>query len=537
MTEPSTLSVPLVGSTDSEDVIHVKRDNSEKKIMNPNYVAARASFTASIEQQQQNNKPSHIPVPTRTRGSYTAAGQPNGTRSSFTGAGTTIKTDTRTRSSFTAAATTPPSSSTNTSSSSNNNNSNKNWEQEILSQRKDTVKDISARFKGASKIETMADYEQRVRTYKKMKTMNYFQLKKTDLKNLSVKNKLKIMNEWQSLFTTEQLSTMTSENAKEFLSQYNLTVDELTKEQWNEWLEAIEITLAGKNNSILASHSDSHSAMLPATPDRQNNANQQNVNDLSELDLKYVDFNVSYDSVDDPSPGGHQIHDLEPLSVTKKRLSSKIGENNENNEDKEGNEAKISHYWSNSFLSPHAVYSPVKGANFSEGFNNKSDDPTATLFAEDPVNATENSNLIPTQDKKDDTPVEKTEIIEQTATATITTEEEVINPLARNVVASPKNERISESSEEEKNDAIQKPALFEIALATPRPSENPSSLVQKREVDRATTPVSANNVNNTSNNDRSSAPSSPKNPPQANSTTTSEKKGGLFSCCSCLFGR
>lgn len=179
----------------------------------------------------------------------------------------------------------------------------------------------------------------------------------------------------------------------------------------------------------------------------------------------------------------------------------------------------------------------MKGTNFSEGFNNKSDDPTATLFAEDPANVTENSNLIPTQDKKNETPVEKTEIIEQTTTTTVTTEEEVINPLAPNVAASPKKERISESSGEEKNDTIQKPALFEIALATPRPSENPSSPVQKREVDRATTPVSVNNVNNTSNNNRSSAPSSPKNPPQANSTTTSEKKGGLFSCCSCLFGR
>jgi hypothetical protein len=336
VTRPLQVSAPE--STEGfEELQH-----SEKKKRNSSFVAARASFTNSIEQQKH-------------RGSITAlpAG-PHSPNGHF-----------RLRSSFTEQS---------PSSSSSQNNNNKNWEQEILSQRKiGSVKDISSRFKGNSKIETMAAYEQRIRDYKNLKTINYFRLQNQDLKSLSLKNKIKIMNELKSMYlNNEKMGKLTTEAAKEFLSHHELSAENLSQEQWNEWLEVIE-------NTVKEAAQERATVPMVASSVSQEEASNNN---NSPLVLPIVSHD-SLDNFDDekkkeedgeeeeqaPSTpttkGDSKFNSLQELHVINSNnnhrptpLVVNQGEEEKNNNNPNPNnnnnnqEISHSHYWSNSFLSP-----------------------------------------------------------------------------------------------------------------------------------------------------------------------------------------
>ena len=253
-------------STNDSDTINIKRENSEKKFVNHNFLAAKASITNAIEQQKTGGTdPRVLELQNERRIKNTNF---NAARASFASAIDQQKPLSNIESSqpddrkikntnFAAARSSFVSQSEpqrRRSSAPNiyvddNNvdlsspNGNKNWEEDIAKRKLGSVKDISSRFTGNSKVETMEAYERRVRGYKNLKTINYFRSQKTGLKSLSKNNKLRIMNEWKNLHVDEKMGNITSDAAKEFLSQYDLTNENLSNEQWDEWLDAIEVFL------------------------------------------------------------------------------------------------------------------------------------------------------------------------------------------------------------------------------------------------------------------------------------------------------
>jgi hypothetical protein len=329
------VTIPLQVNAPEKTEVFDEQHQFEKKKRNSSFVAARASFTNSIEQQKH-------------RGSITAlpAG-PHSPNGHF-----------RLRSSFTEHSPSPSSS------------QNKNWEQEILSQRKiGSVKDISSRFKGNSKIETMAAYEQRIRGYKNLKTINYFRLQNQDLKFLSLKNKIKIMNELKAMYlSNEKMGKLTTEAAKEFLSHHDLSAENLSQEQWNEWLEVIENTVKE------AAQERAAATLVASSASQEEPSNGSN----SPLVLPIVSHD-SLDNFDDEkekegapgtptTQGDSKFNSLQELHVINSNnnrpapLLVNHGEeekNNKNNPNPNNNNNNInnqeishSHYWSNSFLSP-----------------------------------------------------------------------------------------------------------------------------------------------------------------------------------------
>lgn len=115
-----------------------------------------------------------------------------------------------------------------------------------------SVREISARFTGSSKVESIAQYEQRRKVYQKiLLSSNYA---KTGFKKIASPMKQKMMRRWTAVIQSENLGVaLDAESAKEFLAQHGVTSENVDERDWNEWLEAIDFATSNPSTDISAS--------------------------------------------------------------------------------------------------------------------------------------------------------------------------------------------------------------------------------------------------------------------------------------------
>jgi hypothetical protein len=320
----------------------MSRENSDR-LINPSYAAARASFKERENSLKQ-----------QSRSSFTAPSGTDllrpGSRSSFASSPSSSVRERRL--SFT-----PGVSGGGADASSpllSAGTSDKDFrDKEIQSLRSSSgrVKGISSKFKGTSRVETMEQYQKRMRNYKTMKIITSFE----DRKNLSLHNKERIMHEWKSLFEQEkdQMGEITSDAAVEFLSHYDLTPENLSQEQWTEWMDVIEETVGTKVDRSRYLKEDKIYRGFSSSKDDRDHPNTTTGNiKVRSLSIDHhnendssspipIDSVVSYESTED-DPSFHKVHHLEPLSVGAPHPPTRA-------EDLSSHQ--MSAYWSNSFLS------------------------------------------------------------------------------------------------------------------------------------------------------------------------------------------
>lgn len=120
------------------------------------------------------------------------------------------------------------------------------WRSEILSNRtKDSVKEISSRFKGTSKIETLEANQKRVRNYRKIPSLSMFGTDSHKLKALTSPNKIHLMSKWSKAIKSDNMGEVSAESAKDFLAHYGVTEDKVDDESWKEWIDAIDKATSG----------------------------------------------------------------------------------------------------------------------------------------------------------------------------------------------------------------------------------------------------------------------------------------------------
>ncbi|RYH32191.1 hypothetical protein EON65_01050 [archaeon] len=120
------------------------------------------------------------------------------------------------------------------------------WRSEILSNRnKDSVKEISSRFKGTSKIETLEANQKRLRTYRKIPSLSMFGTDSHKIKALTSPSKIHLMNKWSKALKSDNMGEVSAESAKDFLAHYGVTEDKVDDASWKEWIDAIDKATSG----------------------------------------------------------------------------------------------------------------------------------------------------------------------------------------------------------------------------------------------------------------------------------------------------
>lgn len=149
------------------------------------------------------------------------------------------------------------------------NNESKNWEVEIRSSlNRNSVKEISAKFTGSSKIETKEAYEQRMRKAR-IPTLSRYGSNKEELKKVASPIKIKMMKEWRQ---TESSNVISVEAAKTFLADCGVTVDNVDQSNWTEWMEAVDIATSNFTGHTLGDSTENLS--LTTTANKQINYEQ-----------------------------------------------------------------------------------------------------------------------------------------------------------------------------------------------------------------------------------------------------------------------
>jgi hypothetical protein len=113
------------------------------------------------------------------------------------------------------------------------------WVKEIQSTpRALTVREISSRFTGNSKITTETDNQNRIKSYRKIPSFAY--VTKNSIKNLNSPRKMMLMKEWSQVVIEDKVGEVNPQSALDFLAQYDVTPQGMDEESWKEWVEAIE---------------------------------------------------------------------------------------------------------------------------------------------------------------------------------------------------------------------------------------------------------------------------------------------------------
>jgi hypothetical protein len=542
------------------------RENSDR-VQNPNYAAARASFKERENSLKQSRSSFSAPAGTDLL-------RP-GSRTSFASTPSPSPSVRERRLSFNPVTAGGADASSPLLSAGTSDKDFRDKEIQSLRNSSGRVRVISSKFTGTSRVETVEQYQKRMRNYKTMKIITSFE----DRKNLSLHNKERIMNEWKSLFEQEkeQTAEITNDAAVEFLSHYDLTPENLSSEQWTEWLDVIEETVGTKvdRNRYLKEEKiyrgfssskddrDSHPHPHPH-PTSNNTAHSLSIDHQSENGTELsvpIDSMVSYDGSADDDPSFQRVHHLEPLSVGAPHPPTRIeGESNH----------QMSAYWSNSFLSPSKL--PLSAVPTIEKpfFNEKEE--TEKEKQHNLVNGSEENKELPSSERavmekpKVDDGSRSKELVEQKSEIAVEDKQDLPTKKSQqnNVFRStspshskysaPPSSLITEKQDEEQlttqyqlyeepkeekkkqSDVTVNPLMMGSTSPSSPVIEDPySGKVANPDGETAASRNSSNASFHASLLKTAKPPSSAPSAPSV--SKQNQKKGGIFDCCFCLFRR